>query len=41
MASANIPSKLNPVQLYLLELFSQNFSEDDLVEIKKLLVQFY
>lgn len=41
MASSNISTKLNPVQLYLLELFSKNMGEDDLSEIKKLLVQFY
>lgn len=41
MASSNMSTKLNPVQLHLLELFSKNMSEEDLVEIKKLLVHFY
>jgi len=34
-------TKLNPVQLYLLELFSKNMTADDLAEIKEVLVQYY
>ena len=43
MASSNInlPTKLNPVQLHLLEMFSKNMGEEDLIAIKKLLVQYY
>jgi hypothetical protein len=42
--SSNMPhqpqipsSKLNPVQLHLLELFSKDMSEQELLEIKELL----
>ena len=41
MASLNTASKLNPVQLHLLELFSKNMAEDELLEIKKLLSEYY
>lgn len=34
-------NKLNPVQLHLLELFSKNMTEQELMEIKELLVQYY
>lgn len=34
-------SKLNPVQLHLLELFSMDMSETELLEIKELLVKYY
>lgn len=34
-------SKLNPVQLHLLELFSKDMSEQELLEIKSLLVKYY
>ncbi|HFA51966.1 MAG TPA: hypothetical protein ENJ95_23360 [Bacteroidetes bacterium] len=34
-------SKLNPVQLYLLELFSKEMTEKELLEIKELLVEYY
>lgn len=34
-------SKLNPVQLHLLELFAGNLTDEDLQEIKTLLVQYY
>lgn len=40
-SSSNIPTKLNPVLLHLLELFSKKMSETELVEIKNLLVQYY
>ncbi|MBK8045313.1 MAG: hypothetical protein KBG02_16620 [Haliscomenobacter sp.] len=40
--SEKAPSpKLNPVQLHLLELFAGNLTEEDLQEIKMLLVQYY
>lgn len=32
---------MNPVQLHLLELFAGNLTEEDLQEIKMLLVQYY
>lgn len=34
-------TKLNPVQLHLLELFSKNMTERELLEIKDLLVKYY
>lgn len=34
-------SKLNPVQLHLLELFSKEMTEQELLDIKDLLVQYY
>ncbi len=34
-------AKLNPVQLHLLELFSRNMTEQELLEIRELLVQYY
>lgn len=34
-------SKLNKVQLHLIELFSRPMSEQELLEIKALLVQYY
>ena len=34
-------SKLNPVQLHLLELFSKDMTEQELFEIQALLVQYY
>ena len=37
----NIPTKMNPVQLHLLELFSRKMGELELLEIKELLVQYY
>ena len=40
--SEKAPSpKLNTVQLHLLELFAGNLTEEDLQEIKMLLVQYY
>ncbi len=39
--SPNISTKLNPVQLHLLEMFSKNMNEEDLTAIKKLLVNYY
>lgn len=41
MTSSNMGSKLNSVQLHLLELFSKDMSENDLLEIKELLVKYY
>ena len=41
MTSSNMGSKLNPVQLHLLELFSMDMSETELLEIKELLVKYY
>jgi len=41
MDLSNSTRKLNPVQLYLLELFSKNMTADDLTEIKEVLVQYY
>lgn len=35
------PTKLNPVQLHLLELFSRNMGEEELADIKKLLSAYY
>lgn len=35
------PTKLNPIQLHLLELFSRTMSEQELLEIKELLAQYY
>ena len=37
----NTATKLNPVQLHLLELFSKKMEETELIEIKEILVQFY
>lgn len=34
-------TKLNPVQLHLLELFSKDMTEQELLDIKALLVQYY
>lgn len=34
-------SKLNPVQLHLLELFSKDMTEQELSDIKELLSQYY
>lgn len=34
-------TKLNPVQLHLIQLFSKNMSEDELKEIKALLLEYY
>lgn len=34
-------TKLNPVQLHLLELFSKEMTEQELLEIKDLLTQYY
>jgi len=36
-----MPTKLNAVQLHLLELFSRKMTERELLEIKELLVQYY
>lgn len=42
MQSESSPSaKLNPVQLHLLELFSKDMTEQELLDIKALLVQYY
>lgn len=41
MASSNLSTKLNPVQLHLLEMFSKDMKEEDLMAIKKLLVNYY
>jgi len=42
MQSELSPSaKLNPVQLHLLELFSKDMTEQELLDIKALLVQYY
>jgi hypothetical protein len=40
-AQQNSSTKLNPVQLHLLELFSKKMGENELMEIKALLVQYY
>ena len=37
MTSSNLSTKLNPVQLHLLEMFSKDMNEEDLIAIKKLL----
>ena len=34
-------SKLNPIQLHLLELFSKEMTENELLEIRELLVKYY
>lgn len=34
-------TKLNPVQLHLLQLFSHNMSEQELEDIKQLLADYY
>jgi hypothetical protein len=39
--SAEAPTKLNPVQMHLLELFSRTMTEAELLEIKELLAQYY
>ena len=41
MALPNAATKLNPVQLHLLELFTKDMSDKELQEIKTLLVQYY
>ena len=41
MSSLNVATKLNPVQLHLLELFSKNMGDEDLIAIKNLLTQYY
>ena len=33
--------RLNPVQLHLLELFSKDMTEQELLEIRKILVEYY
>jgi len=40
-SQGNMATKLNPVQLHLLEMFSKKMSERELLEIKNLLVQYY
>ena len=40
-SSAETPTKLNPVQMHLLELFSRTMTERELVEIKELLAHYY
>lgn len=37
----NVATKLNPVQLHLLEMFSGKMGERELLEIKAILVQYY
>ncbi|MEM1120132.1 MAG: hypothetical protein AAGJ18_06760 [Bacteroidota bacterium] len=37
----NSATKLNPVQLHLLELFSKNMGEEELAAIKQLLAHYY
>ena len=41
MTLPNSSTKLNAIQMHLLELFANNPSEEDLLAIKKLLVSFY
>ncbi len=43
MASSQSTSttKLNPVQLHLLELFSKDMTQKELLEIRKILVEYY
>lgn len=42
MTSASETStKLNPVQMHLLELFSRTMTEHELLEIRELLAQYY
>jgi hypothetical protein len=42
-SQSNMPpaTKLNPVQLHLLELFSGEMTEQELLDIKRLLVEYY
>ena len=40
-SSAEAPTKLNPVQMHLLELFSRTMTERELLEIKELLAHYY
>ena len=40
-SSAEAPTKLNPVQMHLLELFSRTMTERELLEIKELLANYY
>ncbi len=37
----NVSTKLNAVQLHLLKMFSKNMTDNELVEIKKLLSDYY
>ena len=41
MTGATASLKLNPVQLHLLRLFSKEMSEQELKNLKKLLVEWY
>lgn len=41
MSPENISTKLNPVQLHLLQMFSKSMTNDELVEIKKILSDYY
>ena len=40
-SSENISTKLNPVQLHLLQLFSKSMTNEELAEIKKILSDYY
>lgn len=40
-SSPEAPTKLNPVQMHLLELFSRTMTEHELLEIKELLAHYY
>jgi len=37
----NLSTKLNAVQLHLLQMFSKNMTDNELIEIKKLLSNYY
>jgi S-adenosylmethionine synthetase len=41
MTGANQSTKLNPVQIHLLKMFSRPIKENDLLEIKTLLSNYY
>lgn len=40
-AAQTTATKLNPVQLHLMELFSRPMTEQELLDIKELLLQYY
>jgi hypothetical protein len=41
MVAQQLPTKLNPVQIHLLKMFSRPVNDSDLLEIKSLLSNYY
>lgn len=41
ISTTGAPTKLNLIQMHLLELFSRTMTEQELLEIKELLAQYY